>query len=240
MTTINKKEIWRSVRFPAIFIVVIWLIELTAQSGSQRLVWLGIRPRTFEGLIGIFTSPFIHGDLDHILSNTLPIFLVGTGLIYFYKEIAWRVIGMIWMFTGIWVWLIARPESHIGASGLIYGFVFFLFFSGLLRKDTRLMAVSMLITFLYGSMVWGILPVNQLISWESHLSGSVAGIFAAFYFRGEGPQRPKAQWEIDEELEKNNPPVEEILDPTDESPATTQPPVNIQYHYAEKQKINNK
>lgn len=239
MTTINKKEIWRSIRFPMLFSIMIWLIELNAQTGGQRWVWLGIRPRTLEGLFGIFSAPFIHGDLDHILSNTLPIFLVGTGLIYFYREIAWRVIGMIWLFTGFWVWLMARPESHIGASGLIYGFVFFLFFSGLLRKDTRLMAVSMLITFLYGSMVWGILPVNQLISWESHLAGSVAGIFAAIYFRHEGPQRPKAQWEIDEELEKNAPLVEEISDENIESPTTTHPTVNIQYHYAEKQNSNN-
>ena len=108
---------------------------------------------------------------------------------------------MIWLFTGFWVWLGARSEAHIGASGLIYGLVCFLFLSGILRKDTRLLAVSLLVTFLYGSLVWGILPVNQGISWESHLFGSVAGLFCAVYYRHEGPQRQKSQWEIDEENE---------------------------------------
>jgi membrane associated rhomboid family serine protease len=98
---------------------------------------------------------------------------------------------MVWLFTGFWVWLIARPEPHIGASGLIYGFVCFLFFSGLFRKNRNLLAISMLVTFLYGSLAWGILPINPTISWESHLMGSLSGIFAAIYFRKEGPQSTK-------------------------------------------------
>lgn len=235
MATIDKKEIWRSIRYPLLFINIIWLIELMAETTGIRYTGLGIRPRTMEGLIGIFTAPFIHANLDHILSNSLPIFLVGTGLIYFYKEIAWRVIFMIWSFTGIWVWFMARPESHIGASGLIYGFVCFLFFSGVLRRDTRLMAVSMLITFLYGSMVWGILPVDQMVSWESHLSGSVAGIFAAVYYRHEGPQKPKPQWQIDEETEAANPIPEEVQAEESASTEESRPlSPHITYHYVEK------
>lgn len=134
---------------------------------------------------------------------------------------------MIWAFTGFWVWLAARPDSsHIGASGLIYGFVCFLFFSGLLRKDTRLMAVSLLVAFLYGSMVWGILPVDQSISWEAHFFGSIAGIFASVTFRKFGPQRPKAQWEIDEELEQQQMQQEQISD--------NQSDFTIHYDYIEK------
>jgi membrane associated rhomboid family serine protease len=110
---------------------------------------------------------------------------------------------MIWLFTNFWVWLAARPDPHIGASGLIYGFVCFLFFSGVIRRNKSLLAISMLVTFLYGSMVWGILPVSQSISWESHLFGSVAGIFAAIYFRKEGPQRVVKVWE--EETEPTGP-----------------------------------
>ena len=141
---------------------------------------------------------------------------------------------MIWLFTGFWVWLAARDSSHIGASGLIYGFVCFLFFSGLLRKDTRLMAVSLLVTFLYGSMVWGILPVDQSISWESHLFGSIAGIFCAYYYRADGPQRPKSQWEIDEEMGIEIPEETHLDDSANEDPKSTLTNDNFQYNFIEK------
>lgn len=197
------KEInfWKVIRFPLTFIIILWLIEGLNVISGNRWIWLGIIPRTISGFPGIFFSAFIHGNYEHLLSNTLPLIVAGSGVIYFYNEIAGRVISMIWIFSGFWVWLAARPNSHIGASGIIYGLVCFLFFSGILRKDTRLLAVSMLVTFLYGSMVWGILPVDQSISWESHLFGSIAGIFCAVYYRKLGPERPKTQWEIDEEME---------------------------------------
>lgn len=211
------RDLLKIFRLPLLFIAILWTIEGFSELIDYHFIWLGVIPRTISGIPGIFLSPFIHGSYDHLLSNTLPLIVVGGGLIYFYREIAWNVIGMIWLFTGFWVWLAARPDSHIGASGLIYGLVCFLFFSGIIRKDTRLLAVSLLVTFLYGSMVWGILPVDQSISWESHLFGSVAGIFCSVYYRELGPKRPKAQWEIDEEnelleLEKNkNLPVVETL-----------------------------
>jgi membrane associated rhomboid family serine protease len=201
----GKSEIIRSTAFPLLFTALIWLIEFGTYLSGARLFSLGILPRTPEGLLGIITSPFIHGDLDHILSNTAPLLIVGSGMIYFYKELAYRVMAMIWLLTGFWVWMFARSEWHIGASGLIYGFVCFLFFSGIFRRDTRLTAISLLVTFLYGSLVWGILPINQLVSWESHLFGSVAGIFSAYYYRLDGPVKPKPQWEIDEENELLNP-----------------------------------
>ncbi len=147
---------------------------------------------------------------------------------------------MIWLFTGFWVWLAARDSSHIGASGLIYGFVCFLFFSGLLRKDTRLMAVSFLVTFLYGSMVWGILPVDQSISWESHLFGSIAGIFCAIYYRAEGPQRTKAQWEIDEEMGVEIPEDSTLENPETEDSKGHFSGDNFQYKYIEKKEEENK
>jgi len=195
----EKKHFWKSVIPPLLFVSFLWVIKLSEEFFHFNLVFLGIRPLTAEGLIGIFTAPFIHANYEHLLSNTLPLLVSGTGLIYFYKEISYRVIAMVWMFTDFWVWLAARPDSHIGASGLIYGFVCFLFFSGIVRRNKNLLAISMLVTFLYGSMVWGILPVNQTISWESHLFGSVAGIFAAIYFRKEGPQRIVKVWEEEKE-----------------------------------------
>lgn len=192
---------------PLLFTGIMWLVFLLAAVGGMDLHALGILPRTFAGLLGVFTSPFVHSNLNHIGSNTVPLLVVGTGLFYFYKEIAWRVLGMIYLFTGFWVWLAARPSFHIGASGLIYGLVCFTFFSGLIRRDNSLLAISLLVTFLYGSMVWGILPVDQTVSWESHLFGSAAGIFAAIYFRKEGPAKEKYSWELEEEEEgqKENP-----------------------------------
>ncbi len=205
MAITGKKEIIRAMAFPLLFTLLIWLIELGAKISGVRMISLGILPRSTEGLLGILTAPFIHGDLDHILSNTAPLLIVSTGMIYFYKELAYRVMATIWLMAGAWVWMFARPEWHIGASGLIYGFVCFLFFSGIFRRDPRLTAISMLVTFLYGSLVWGILPINQIISWESHLFGSIAGLFSAYYYRLEGPVKAKAQWEIDEEYELLNP-----------------------------------
>ena len=224
--TEEKKEytLWQSMRWPVFFVAVLWLIEGICIIFNIRFYDLGIIPRTSSGIPGIFLSPFIHGNYEHLLSNTLPLVVVGTGLFYFYRQIAWNVILMLWLFTDFWVWLAARQNAHIGASGLIYGFVCFLFFSGILRKNTQLMAISLLVAFLYGSMVWGILPIDQAVSWESHLFGSIAGIFCAIYYRKMGPQREKTQWELEEEQEAVN----------DDLHAGDSADVNITYHFVEK------
>ena len=224
---------WPIVRWPLFFVALLWIIEFTSVYFDHRLLWLGVIPRTISGIPGIFFAPFIHGNYEHLLSNTLPLLVVGSGLIYFYGEIAKSVLLMIWIFTGFWVWLAARQESHIGASGLIYGLVCFLFLSGILRKDTRLLAVSLLVTFLYGSLVWGILPVDQSISWESHLFGSIAGFFCAVYYRKLGPQRPKAQWEIDEEME-NLINEQNIMENADGQTTSDNNNIKINYDFIEK------
>jgi membrane associated rhomboid family serine protease len=231
----EKKLFRKSVIPPLLFVIVLWIIRLAENYFNTHLFFLGIRPMTAEGLIGIFTAPFIHADYDHLLSNTLPLLVVGTGLIYFYKEISWRVIAMVWLFTGFWVWLAARPDTHIGASGLIYGFVCFLFFSGIIRRNKNLLAISMLVTFLYGSMVWGLLPVSQSISWESHLFGSIAGIFAAVYFRKEGPQRTVRVWP--EETEPTGPEYWMTEEQKKKFPPPPPPPDQpvITYYFKEKE-----
>ena len=209
---IRKNELINAAALPILFTIILWVIEIGAEMSGVRMIKLGIHPHSVEGLLGILTAPLIHADIDHLLSNTAPLLLVGTGMIYFYKELAYKVFILVWLMSGSWVWLFAREEYHIGASGLIYGFVFFLFFSGIFRKDTRLLAVSLLVTFLYGSLVWGILPINQYISWEGHLFGSLAGILCAFYYRAEGPIKPKPQWLIDEEAGEILVELEEDID----------------------------
>lgn len=148
-------------------------------------------------------SPFIHSDFRHLFNNTLPLFFLWTALFYFYSEIAVKVSLWTWLLTGLSVWLAGRPAWHIGASGLIYGFASFLFFSGIIRKYFRLVALSLLIVFLYGSMVWGIFPdIYQGVSWESHMLGFISGIILSIVYRKEGPQEPLIEWPDEEEEEE--------------------------------------
>lgn len=186
---------------PLILTVIIWGIFLLEKAKGWDLSPFGIYPGKWEGLTGILTAPFIHGDIGHLVNNSVPLLVMGWAIFYFYRPIAFQVLPLIQLFSGIWVWISARPSYHIGASGLIYGMLSFIFFSGILRKDSKLIALSLLITFLYGSMFWGILPIKSGISWEGHLWGAIAGVLLAFHYRRRGPQRPYYQWEL-EELEE--------------------------------------
>jgi membrane associated rhomboid family serine protease len=128
--------------------------------------------------------------------------VLGVGLFYFYRPIAPKVFILIYLVSGFWLWFGGRPGYHIGASGIIYGLAAFLFLSGVLRKYTRLMALSLLVVFLYGSLIWGIFPLDMRTSWEGHLYGAIAGLIIAVYYKNRGPQRKKYEWEIEEELEE--------------------------------------
>lgn len=145
----------------------------------------GILPRTLKGIPGIITGPLIHGDIFHLISNTIPLLILCVTLFYFYYRIAGEIFIWIYLVTGFWVWLIARDAYHIGASGLVYGMASFLFFSGLFRRNSRLLVVTLIVLFLYGSMVYGVFPnpSEPNISWESHALGVVCGLLLAAYFR---------------------------------------------------------
>ena len=172
-----------SVFYSLAFIALLWIVKAIEFSVSGDFCDYGILPRKISGAIGIITGPLIHGDINHLFSNTIPLLILGIGVIYFYNKIAFEVIALIYLMTGVWVWIAAREAYHIGASGIVYGMVSFLFFSGVFRKDPKSIAVSLVVTFLLGGMIYGIFPTNDNISWESHLLGSLAGIFCAFYFR---------------------------------------------------------
>jgi membrane associated rhomboid family serine protease len=188
---------------PAIFVAVLWLIRITELLFGIDLYFLGIYPLELKGLPGIIFSPLIHSDFNHLFSNSLPFFFLATALFYFYSDIAIKVCLWTYFLTGLLVWLAGREAWHIGASGLVYGLASFLFFSGIFRKHFRLTALSLLIVFLYGSMVWGLFPgVYRNISWESHMLGFFSGIILAIYYRKEGPQDPGYEWmEADEDEE---------------------------------------
>ena len=148
--------------------------------------------------------PLIHSpkEIEHIVNNSMPAFVLTATLFYFYRTIAMKVFLFIWLMTGVFLWIFAENKGayHIGMSGVIYGLVAFLFISGVLRKYLPLQAISLFVVFVYGSMIWGIFPMKQHVSWEGHLMGFLSGIFLAYYFRKEGPQRPKYQYEIEKEM----------------------------------------
>jgi membrane associated rhomboid family serine protease len=169
--------------YPTFFIIFLWLIKLFEILSGITLYKLGVLPRHVSGLIGILTYPLIHASISHLLSNSLPFLILGTGLVYFYKESALKVFFIIYFGSGILVWLFARTAYHIGCSGIIYGFGSFLFFSGLIRRDSRAIVLALLVTFLYGSLVWGFLPLDASISWESHVFGALIGVVCSFVFR---------------------------------------------------------
>ena len=198
----EKKEFFNILFFPFLFLLIMWLVKLIELQFDLSFIKYGVYPQKLQGLRGVLFSAFIHKDLTHLFNNSYPILILGGFVFSVYRKIAWQIFIWLFFISGFWLWIIGRPSLHIGASGLIYALASFLFISGLIRRDPRLAAISLVIIFLYGSMIWGILPTKDSVSWEGHLSGFAAGILVAFFFRNEGPRRKKYQWEIDEELEE--------------------------------------
>lgn len=186
-----RKKFFLSIIIPGIFVLLMWIVKIIEVLFETDFSGLGIYPLSVKGLPGIIFSPFIHADFTHLFNNSLPFFLLSVALFYFYSEIALKVFLWTYFLTGILVWFGGREAYHIGASGLVYGLASFLFFSGIIRKYYRLAALSLLVVFLYGQMVWGIFPgVYKNVSWESHMLGFFSGIILSIWYRKEGPQQP--------------------------------------------------
>ena len=195
------KEIRSSILVPATLVIMMALVELGELVFELDLGQFGVFPRKVSGLLGVFTYPFIHSDWKHLTNNSSAILVLGTMLYYFYRPVASKTLLWVYLMSGVWLWIGGRPNFHIGASGIVYALFGFLFFSGLLRRHLKLMALSMLVVFLYGSLVWGIFPVDHQISYEGHLFGLLAGIVVAIVYRNQGPQPPKYSWDLVEEEE---------------------------------------
>ncbi len=175
-----------------LLLILPWAIHLyVLVSGDNGLFRFGLQPWEFSGLSGVLFMPFLHGGTDHIMSNTLPLFVLGSGLFYYYREVSWRVMLWILLITGVMLWFIGEKGSnHIGASGLVYGLVAFHLMSGILRRSRKLKAFAMLVVFLYGGFIWSVFPgffPDRNISWEGHLSGMASGILMAWVCRRSGP-----------------------------------------------------
>jgi len=238
----EKKElqiILNATRVPILLVATIWIIHLLNIAYDLSFHQYGLYPKDWKGLVGVITSPLIHdsNNFEHILNNSLPIAVLVWTLFYFYKELAFRVLFQIWIMGGTWVWIFAVKEGipHIGISGVIYGLAGFIFTSGIIRRDKNLLAISMLVTFLYGSLVWGIFPYKEHMSWEGHLWGGVAGVVLAFYYRQKGPQIKKYRFEIREELEQQLEAIHTIQ--KQQGTLHTPVPFKVAYHYRISQEV---
>lgn len=221
----KKKEIrsiFRAVTFPLILVALLWMVEIIEVYGQRSFVEFGLMPRNLAGLTGIVTSVFIHSDWKHLFNNSVPLIILGWSIFFFYKEVAWKVIIWVVLMGGLWTWISARESYHIGASGLLYGLFSFILFSGFIRRNKQLLSISFLVAFLYGSLVWGLLPIDYRMSWESHFWGFMAGFVLAIYYRKIGPQRERHVWNEAEEA---------LLENLDywKNDAQEQPEINIIY-----------
>lgn len=179
----EKRKIIHAVYFPLAFLMVMWLVYLVFVVTGLDMGFFGIQPLKPAGLWGILLSPFAHGSFGHLISNSTSFMVLSVALFYFYRLIAYRIFFINWVISGILLWLGGRNSIHIGASGLVYGLAFFLFFSGIFRKERKLGAISLIVVFLYGSMIWGLLPQDNHISWEGHLFGALSGVTLAWIYR---------------------------------------------------------
>jgi membrane associated rhomboid family serine protease len=181
------------------FVALLWGIELLDRSLYLQLYRLGVYPRAAGGLPGILFAPLIHGSWYHLASNSFALLVLGTALLYGYPRAAKPVLALVYIGSGTGVWLLARDSYHFGASGLTHGMMFFIFTTGILRKDKLSVALALIVFLLYGNMIWTIFPQEPNISYESHFFGAVIGVLAAFLFRDRDPLPPqkKYYWEAE-------------------------------------------
>lgn len=178
------------------FVVLLWVIQLLNSGLDLGLERFGVRPRQWAGLPGILLAPLLHGGLSHLFANSLPLLVLGTVMLHLYPNSAVKVIPAVYLGPGIGVWLFARESVHLGASGLVYGLVTYIFAAGVIRRDTRAIAASLLVSFLYGTLAWGVFPILPGVSWETHLAAALIGLALALALRRlDIPPRKHYSWE---------------------------------------------
>ncbi len=198
----DRARLRRAAWWTVAAVAALWWIKLFEWLVGRDFSGLGVMPGNPWGLVGVLTAPLLHGSWEHLISNTLPLLMLGTLALYAYPRASARALPLIWLLSGLGTWLIGRPNAHIGASGVAHGLMFFLFVLGLLRWDRRAVAVALVTFLMYGGMLMTVLPREAGVSWEYHLSGALAGVLAAVLWRKRDPLPPrkKYSWEIEEEL----------------------------------------
>lgn len=182
---------------PFLFVLSLWLVFWAQVRFHIDLECFGINPRTFSGLLGVVCSPFIHGNIEHLYNNSIPLLILVAALRYFYREQSLRILALGILISGLITWVIGRQSYHIGASGLVYVLVSFIFFKGIMTKYYRLVALSLVVILVYGSLAWYVFPdVDKTISWEGHLAGLITGFgFAVSLKTPEYRKMIKFDWE---------------------------------------------
>ena len=201
-----KPRLKRAFAAAASFVALLWLIWFADAGLGLHLVRFGVYPGALDGLPGILFAPLIHGSWLHLIANTPALLVLGTALFYGYPRSAGIAAPILYLGSGLGVWLFARESYHIGASGLTHGMMFFIFVIGILRRDRPAIALSLLVFFLYGGMVWSVLPQQPGISFESHFFGAVTGVTLAFLLRNRDAKRPEKRYDWEDEPETGDDP----------------------------------
>ena len=222
---VDARRLRRAFLIAAAFAAVLWAIKIVEAALGLNLTEYALYPLSLLGLRGVLLAPLLHGGFAHLVANTAPILVLGTALLYGYPKAARIVIPAIWLGSGLAVWLFARPAFHLGASGLTFGMMFFVFTIGALRWDRRAIALSLAVFLLYGGMIWGVLPTDPGISFEYHLAGAVLGVGLAVVLRDLDPPPPEKSysWEGDDP-EGDDWPFEDLLEGDADPEAPTKKP----------------
>ncbi|GAB5472571.1 MAG: rhomboid family intramembrane serine protease [Maribacter sp.] len=189
---------------PLLAIITIWSVYWIELRFQMNWNDYGVYPRTVQGIRGILFSPFIHASLEHLYNNTIPLAVLMASLFYFYRNIAARTLLLGIFFSGLLTWVIGRPSYHIGASGVIYFLASFIFFKGMITRYYRLVALSLMVVFIYGSLLWYIFPIKEGISWEGHLGGFLTGLALAYILKAPVPSSKKFAWEHEDYNEEED------------------------------------
>ncbi|MFC2147674.1 rhomboid family intramembrane serine protease [Bacteroidota bacterium] len=224
---------------PMIAVLLIWTVFWVEIRFQINLNQYGIFPRTLIGLRGMLFSPFLHGSIEHLYNNTIPIAILTASLVYFYRSISLKVLLWGVLLSGLLTWIIGRPSYHIGASGVIYVLASFIFFKGIFTKHYRLVALSLMVVFIYGSLLWFIFPLKDNISWEGHLSGFITGLTLALFVKAKIPTTKKYAWELESYNEEEDEFLRHFdvhgnfIESKDEVLESEEKPFKITYHFRE-------
>lgn len=226
----EQKKFFGSLAIPALLSAIMLTVKVIETAYGFNMSRWGLMPQTAHGLLGVLTLPLLHGDWEHLFANIPAVMVLGTALYYCYPTLANPIMIISWLASGFLTWCIGEPGSiHVGASALIYSLNLFLIVSGFIRRNRMLIVISLIMVFLYGSFIWGMIPAFaklQNISWEGHLSGAIVGVVLAFIFRKEGPQKEEHHWEEEEEDNDDNDekPYWEVPTPSDDE-------LTVQYRF---------
>ena len=211
----NRAHFRLAVKLAAGFVALVWLVYLMNAGLDLDPDPFGIRPREWRGLPGILLAPLVHGGFEHLIANTPPLLVLGTAMLFLYPNASPKVLPWVYLGPGIAVWLFGRGSVHLGASGLVYGLASYVFFAGMLRRDRRAIAASLVVAFMYGTLVWGVFPIRLQMSWETHLAAALIGTAMALALRRlDVPPRKRYTWEDEAEHDESDPPPDDGMNRT--------------------------